>query len=220
MTMVATYKIIAVLAAFAALWEALSRWRVRPPERRLQLMVYGSAAFLYLGLVLVTGGVSLVASSSGHLNPQDLLLGDLIKAYFGAFCSMFLVLGTVEIGVAVAFYDPSLPLLTRWWVQALFEGPVWRLLCQRQQGAPFTTDEAEAAVRHTAAGLITVAAAVWALQVVIGATKWGSVDPVAVVIFLKALNIWLDARIRTRDPVPIIKVSKTAIGYTARVGLQ
>ena len=192
-------KLIAIAIAYGALWDALGRWRVRGPERRLQLQVYGVVTGLYVVLLLlpVTGSPTAAAPS-----PTSALLtriGDeYTRGFFAAFATTCLVLGPLELALSAGFYDPSLPLLSRWWMRAIFEGPVWKLLCQRRTGTPMLPDEFEACWRHAAAGAITVAAAVWALQISAGLVEWGKFDPVALVIILKALNIWLDARIRNR----------------------
>jgi len=55
---VIAFKLVTVLLAYGVLWDALGRWRVRGPERRLQLQLYGAVTFLYVCLVVLTGGAS------------------------------------------------------------------------------------------------------------------------------------------------------------------
>ncbi|MCA1596046.1 MAG: hypothetical protein LC772_06440, partial [Chloroflexi bacterium] len=184
------YKIIAVLLAYGALWQALSRWRVRAPERRLQLQLYGCVALLYVLMVAVTGGMSPSLLPTPLPPGIEAVCTQYVSGYFGSFALIFLLLGILEVAVSVGFYDPSLPLLSRWWVHAPFEGPGWRLLCRRAAGTPFTADEAEAMARHGVAGLVTLMSAFWAMHVAIGSLEWGRLDPVALVIFLKAINTW------------------------------
>jgi len=192
-------KLIAVTVAYVVLWDALSRWRVRAPERRVQLQLYGFTTLLYILLVLVTGGSTQSAADAAAALPVAQMGHDCIRVFFGFFGSIFLLLGSLELGVGLGFLDPSLPLLSRWWVRMLFEGPVWRMLCVRRPGAPLGPDELEACVRHGIAGIITVMGAIWGIQVAADIVEWGPVDPVAILIALKAINIWLDSRIRTRS---------------------
>lgn len=197
--MVAILKIGAAVLAYAALWQALSHYRVRGPERRLQLQVFGAVTALYLLMVAITGGASPEISSTPLVPDLAALATQYIHAYFGAFATTFSLLGLTEIAIGLGFIDPSISILSRWWVRALFEGPVWRLLCRRQIGLPLSCEECESLWRHTLTGLVTMASACWALQVATGFLELGRLDPVALVLFLKAANIWLDARIRTPE---------------------
>jgi len=206
-----TYKLIAVMVAYGLLWGALSPFRVRVHERRLQLQLFGLIAALYAGLVVVTGGASFTAGMAASSPHNDQLLTELIRGYFATFATTFLVLGSLELALSAGFHDPSLPLLSRWWMRAFFEGPVWRLLSQRRSGTPFTPDESESCCRHLLAGVISIAAAFWALQVAAGLVDWGRLDPVALVIALKAINVWLDSRIRSKHTAAEI-AHKSAVG--------
>ena len=192
-------KLIAITVAYGVLWDALSRWRVRAPERRVQLQLYGFTALLYIILVLLTGGSTQAAADAVTVLPGAQIWHDSIRVFFGFFGSVFILLGSLELGVSLGFLDPSLPLLSRWWVRMLFEGPVWRMLSIRRPGTPLGPDEMEACVRHGIAGIITMMGAVWGIQVAAATVEWGSADPVALLIALKAINIWLDSRIRPRS---------------------
>lgn len=197
--MVVAYKLAAMALAYFALWDALGRWRVRAPERRLQLQIYGAIAFVYCLLVVAIGGCSPALSVPPEAGCSAIPI-TLSRTFFALVGATFLALGSLELGVSFGFLEPSLPLLSRWWVRALFEGPVWQLLCRRRAMEPLYPDEAEASARHAFAGLVTIASAVWSLQVSFGTLEWSRIDPVAFVILLKAVNVWLDARIRPRQP--------------------
>lgn len=209
------YKLIAIILAYGALWDALSRWRVRAPERRLQLQLYGCFAAAYVLLVVGTGGASPAALTPPPPPALEALDNSFIRSFFGAFSSTFLLLGSLEIAISMGFQDPSMPLLGRWWVRALFEGPVWRLLRSRQAHLPMTPAEAEASFRHAVAGLLTVGGALWSLQIALGGLPWGWLDPVAFLILLKALNVWWDARIWSKTEQPQVMPAPT-LGYAIR----
>jgi hypothetical protein len=210
-----TYKLIAVLVAYGALWQALGRWRVRALERRLQLQIYGGITFVYVALLCITGGESpaLVGVSLSPILTG--LFSQEIRGFFAAFAGFFLLLGLLEMGVAAGINDPSLPLLRRWWTRALFEGPVWTLISRRQPGTPLNLEEGDAYWRHALAGLATVGGALWALQIAMGLIGWGRIDPVAALIALKALNIWLDARSRPRSGAPAAQRPRQRMTLTA-----
>ena len=195
--MVVAYKLIAVMVAYGVLWDALSRWRVGASERRLQLQVYGAVVLFYCLIALGAGGAAAGwGSLTGELSAVD---NQCVRGFFAAFAVLFLVLGAAEVAISMAFHDPSLPLISRWWVRALFDGPVFRLLSRRRPGTPLLPDEAETFLRHAFSGLVTVGSSVWGIQVALGNLEWGHVDPVAVVILLRALNVWFDGRIWNRD---------------------
>ncbi len=209
------YKVFAIVLAYGALWDALSRWRVRAPERRLQLQLYGCFAVAYVLLVVGTGGSSPSLLPAPPSPSFEALYNSLIRSFFGAFSSTFLLLGSLEIAISMGFQDPSMPLFSRWWVRALFEGPVWRLLRSRQAHLPMTPHEAEASFRHAVAGLLTVGGALWSLQMALGGLPWGWLDPVAFLILLKAVNIWWDARIWNKTEEPQV-MPAPKLGYAMR----